>query len=487
MRQKDGRQPDGSDPSLLHRIPSGNLVYADGCLAVTDRQTLSVFVPPAFDLDERERQARDHPDSAGALLALARAEADAERTNRALANAEWSERVALALPPNRGRHFVSEARRLRHGLLLKSARAAAKEKRWADSKAALKQAAGPEFAPAARLLALVRTATLLEEAGDFHGTVAAWQAILTADPMRGHQVYDGETPATAGAVAAARIAALKAKHGDAVYAPFEKQARALWDGAAASDRPALAARLAEAYPNAAVTRTARLEVGRRQEEAHGSGEAAPRLPALTFPLVRSWQVRLAPGEYALTPAPSTTGPAADSLWTVRPRGERAELVCRRASTGQGRWAYPLPFVPTWLAGHADAVVAAGPAGAACVGLEGGRLLWHFAAPVQDRHPTAMGGTVRVVLDPQPPQPLSEFRLGGGRFFLLQGERRLFALDAVSGQVLWHRRAPGSAFVLPPPQGRFFPRFYAGPECVLIQTGSGRRWRLDAASGRQLQD
>ncbi|HZY89175.1 MAG TPA: PQQ-binding-like beta-propeller repeat protein, partial [Gemmataceae bacterium] len=54
VRQKDGRQPDGSDPSLLHRIPSGNLVYADGCLAVTDRQTLSVFVPAAFDLDERE-------------------------------------------------------------------------------------------------------------------------------------------------------------------------------------------------------------------------------------------------------------------------------------------------------------------------------------------------------------------------------------------------------------------------------------------------
>jgi outer membrane protein assembly factor BamB len=563
VRQKDGRQPD--DPSLLHGLPSGNLVYADGCLVVTDRQILSVFVPSAFDLDARERQARDHPDSAGALLALARAEADAGRTDQALASAVRAEGLAVVLAPGRGRHFVTEARRLRHALLLKAARAAAEEKRWADAEAALKQAAGPEFPPEAQLLALLRTAALREEAGDFPGAVAAWQAILSAGPLRGRPVYDNDTPATAGAVAAARIAALKAKHGDAVYAPFEKEARALWEGATEKGRATLAERLAEAYPNAAVTRTALLESARLAEESHRPGaaasacrrllrlggtkeeeraalvrlarayerqrcwsaaravwlrldgrfgaeqildlapkrtahdfvserlrappftSAAPSPPALPLPLLRSWHDRLAPREFALPPSASASGLAVESVWTVRTYGRQGELVCRDVATGKGRWACPLPFVPTWLAGHADTVVVAGPEGAACVQVEGGRLLWYFAAPPQGRYPTASEDGVRVVLDPQAPRPSSAFRLAGGRLFLLQGERRLFALDAGSGQVCWHRRAPGAGYELPPPQGRFFPHYHACPEGVVIQTTSGRRWRLEAATGRLLQD
>jgi cellulose synthase operon protein C len=563
IRQKDGRQPDGSDPSLLRGIPSGNLVYADGCLAVADRQTLSVFVPPAFDLDERQRQARDNPDSPGALLALARAEAAAGQTDGALASAAKAERLASELPPAAGRLLVTEARRLRHRLLLKAARAAAGEKRWADAEAALKQAAGSEFPPEAQLLALVRTGTLREAAGDFRGAVAAWQSVLSADRLRGLQVEEDGTPAPAGAGAAGRIAALRAKHGDAVYAPFEKEARALREGAAEKGRPALAERLAEAYPNAAVTRTALLDLGRRHEKAHrllaaaaayrralplglpkaeeiaalmglarayeGMGcsaearatwlrldgrhgpeplpDSAPQrtahdfvtehlrglppttvsLPALGPPLYRSWQVRLGAGEFALPLSDSGPGPAADVVWTVRPRGKGAELVCRSASAGSERWACPLPFVPTWLAAHADVVVAAGAGGAAGIGLEAGRLLWHFPAPAHNRHPTATGDRLRVALDPQPPDPLTEFRLAGGRLLLLQGGRRLFALGADSGQVLWYRIAPGAAFALPSPRGQFFPRFYAGPECVLIQTGSGRLWRLDAATGRLLQD
>jgi outer membrane protein assembly factor BamB len=366
-------------------------------------------------------------------------------------------------------------------------------------------------------------------------------------------------------VAAGRIAALRDKHGDALYALFEKEARALWDSAAEKDRPAVAERLAEAYPNAAVTHTALLEFARAREKADRPGAAAwacrrllqlgttkeeetaalvrlarayerqgcwaeartvwlrldrhfgaaqvldlapkrtahdfvsehlrgppfrptdPLLSALALPLSRSWQLRLAPGEFALSLAPSGSGPAADCVWTVRPSGERGELVCQSASTGKERWACPLPFVPTWLGGHADTVVAAGPSGVACIGLEGGRLFWYFAAPVHNRHPTSTGDSVRVALDSRPPGPLTEFHLAGGRLFLLQGGQRLFALNAGSGQVLWHRCAPGSAFALAPPQGLFFPHYYAGPECVLIQTGTGRRWRLDAATGRRLQD
>src|SRR5262249_16926215 len=53
LRMDDGWQDD--NPTLLHRVPVGNLVYADGCLAVAGKDELSVFVPPAWQLPDRER------------------------------------------------------------------------------------------------------------------------------------------------------------------------------------------------------------------------------------------------------------------------------------------------------------------------------------------------------------------------------------------------------------------------------------------------
>ncbi len=567
VRQQDGRQPDGSDPSLLRGIPSGNLAYADGCLAAADRQTLSIFVPPAFDLDERQRQAHANPQSPGARLALAHAEADAGLTDRALATAGKVERLAAGLPPGAGRHFVIEARQLRHCLLLSAARSAAGEQRWADAEAALKQAARLGLSPEAELLALVRTAELREQARDFRGAVAAWQAVLSGDTLRDLPVEDDGTPATSGKVAAARINSLKAKHGEAVYAPCERRAVGIWGitQQIVGSWQEQAERLATEFPNASVTRTALLRLVGSEEEANKPGAAAracrqllrqgptkgeevsvlvhlarayerqrcweaaravwlrldrrfgaeevpelgagrkahdfvtahlrnplfapavPSRPALPLPLSRTWTVPLPPGENALPLAPCDPGAAAEYVWAVRREGSEARLVCREAATGKERWARWVPFVPTWLAGHADMVVAAGPEGAVGVGLEAGDRFWHFPAPAANRYLSSTGDRRRVALDPRPPAALTAFRLAAGRLFFLQGERRLFAVDAEAGQVLWHCRAPGSAFAPPPPQGRFSPGFYAGPECVLIQTGSGRLWRLDAATGRQLQD
>ena len=68
----------------MSRIPAGNLVYADGCLLCADRQTLTIFTPPAMRLEEKEGQSRAEPESPAAALELARAEADAGLTGRAL-------------------------------------------------------------------------------------------------------------------------------------------------------------------------------------------------------------------------------------------------------------------------------------------------------------------------------------------------------------------------------------------------------------------
>jgi hypothetical protein len=69
-------------------------------------------------------------------------------------------------------------------------------------------------------------------------------------------------------------------------------------------------------------------------------------------------------------------------------------------------------------------------------------------------------------------------------YFLQGQRRLFALHAASGAVLWLQEAPDGGLHLPSPRGCFSSCYHAGAETVLVQA-SGRRWLLDAATGRTL--
>ncbi len=96
VRQEDGLQAD--NPTLLHGIPSGNLVYANGCLLVADAQYLHAFVPPE-QVEEDSAQARG---AAGAsprarlsgLLRSARALERAGEKERA--KAVWGEILASA-------------------------------------------------------------------------------------------------------------------------------------------------------------------------------------------------------------------------------------------------------------------------------------------------------------------------------------------------------------------------------------------------------
>jgi hypothetical protein len=132
----------------------------------------------------------------------------------------------------------------------------------------------------------------------------------------------------------------------------------------------------------------------------------------------------------------------------------------------------------------DTILAAGEKGVACLRRENGQIVWHFPAPAAGHYPRAPYDEVRVVLDPQEPEPLADFQLVGDRLYCLQGQRRFFALNATTGTVLWHRWAPDGELHLPYPRGCFSACYHAGAETVLMQA-SGRRWLLDAATGRQL--
>jgi outer membrane protein assembly factor BamB/tetratricopeptide (TPR) repeat protein len=406
VRQSDGRAAD--DPARLHRLPSGNLVYANGCLAVADQKTLSVFVPPRMRLRERQAEARRHPDSAMALRELARAEADAGRIEEAL-------RTLRQAKPQAAKNLNQE--RLR--LLLDMAQHAAADKRWEDADNALREAATLPLAPRRRLHALLRAAQIWQDAKQSDRAQAVWKTIRADETLRTIQVIDREG------------------------SPFSL---------AAVRSPPSALRSA---PNA---------------------DGVPR----SLPLFRTWHAALGRDEWVLAGWPKCDP---EVLLTGAPDGR---FICRLTSTGGIRWNQRLPFGPRWAGCHADRILAAGEGGIVCLHRDKGELLWHFPAPVAGRYPRAPVDDVRVVLDPQPPEPLTAFQLVAGRLFLLQGQRRLFALNAETGAVLWDRWAPDGELHLPFPRGCFSPCYHAGSAAVLVQM-SGRRWLLDAATGRLVHE
>jgi outer membrane protein assembly factor BamB/tetratricopeptide (TPR) repeat protein len=435
IRQRDGRPAD--DPSLLHRLPAGNLAYANGCLAVADRRTLTVFVPPRMLLRERKAEAERHPNSAPALLELGRAEADAGLTQQAIQTfLRAEERASRGTTAFYRRQLVEQSRDARQHALLEAGRRAGKRKQWEEAASALQQAAEVPLPPPARLHALTRAAQSWQDAEQLARALAAWETILADPTLRHLQVLDTTgTPVSAGHAAATEIARLSNKH-----SPVHPRS----PPPVAVDSPI----------------------------------------AIPLPLVRAWHVLLDADERLLTDWQKVDP---DVLLTDSSTGEGGGcLRCRTTRDGAICWESHLPFVPSWAGCHADTILAGGERGVACLRREDGQRLWYFPAPALARYPAASAAGLRVVQDPRPPEPLTEFRLIARRLYFLQGQRRLFALRAETGEVLWDRWAPDGRFHLPSPQGCFSPCYHAGAKTILVQA-AGRRWTLDAPTGRTIQE
>ncbi|HTU21933.1 MAG TPA: PQQ-binding-like beta-propeller repeat protein [Gemmataceae bacterium] len=384
LRQSDGRPAD--DPAKLHRLPAGNLAYANGCLAVADQRTLTVFVPQRLLLNERKPEAGRHPDSSAAL-------------------------------------------RERQRVLLEMARDSAETKRWDDADTAAQRAIAVPLSPRGRLHALLRVAQIWKDAGQPARARAIWETILGDAQLRQIQVIDRNgKPASASACAAVQVG-----------------------------------------------QKSRLRLSAKPQAA-----GKPDLHAPPLPLFRAWHARLKTDEWILAGWQECDP---HLLLTGSPDGR---FTCRLTSTGDIRWQHRLPFALRWAGSHADAILAGGEGGVACLRRDNGEILWHFPAPAPGRYPRAPVDELRVVLDPQQPEPLSDFRLAAGRLFFLQGQRRLFALDAETGVVLWDRWAPDGALRLSWPRSCFSPCYHASAETVLLQA-SGHRWLLDAATGQPLHE
>jgi outer membrane protein assembly factor BamB len=221
---------------------------------------------------------------------------------------------------------------------------------------------------------------------------------------------------------------------------------------------------------------------RQQPEPKPAGEWL-NLPAAVLDLAPCWRVGLGPGERLLSSG-ITEGPVAGDLVITWSQGQ---LLGRSTNDGKPRWRCYLPFTPNWCAGHEDTVLVAGPGGVAGVCLEDGARLWTFAAPAEGRYPHGEHLALQVPDATDRPEQLTTFQLLDGRLFFLQGERRLFALDAQTGKVLWRQEAPGAAFHVPAPHGRFRPDLTPRGDTLLVETSAGRCWALSTKNGQRLQE
>jgi outer membrane protein assembly factor BamB len=370
VRQEDGQQPFANDPSLLRRIPAGNLVLEEGCLLVADRQTLYAFTP------DRE---------------------------------EGPEPTAPPASPDRK---SSPEERLRD--LLEQVRS--------------QQRHSGEF-----------------RSGGKARVTQIWNEILSTPDLHAVPVWNEQG--------------------------VPMSARQLAKSALQPGPPPTVSQ-----PDPSSTASAK----RLQDRA----------------IAREASADLAPGEQLLVQEDSSllcTARAAGAgipttPWPLPPRSAGGTLIGRSLRSGQPLWKCSLPFVPAWAASHGTFILAGGPRGLAGIREKDGTLIWEFRPPRINLYPCGERGPT-VVVGPSTSGPLGSFHLCAGRLFCMQARQRLLALDASSGQVLWQQLAPGAPFYPDASEtaGRFHPDFVAlkSPAVVLLQTTSGKRWVLEAATGKRV--
>jgi outer membrane protein assembly factor BamB len=472
VRQKDGQQPD--NPALLHRLPAGNLVYANGCLLVADQQTLHAFVPPEM-LDEESDKAAANLSTP---LPLRRARAAAARGE----NEEALKQLAIAesgldatSPVQIRRRVLTAIRRERQDAYLRGAAKAIAEKDAREAEAWLRKAREGQ-SPRDKLAALLEEARLWHEAGDAKRMRSASKAVLEDQRLRVLTVDDASgLPQSASTIARLPFK-IKLERADEALIDLGL-ARTWEEEDARSGARWLWQQIQRDYADVTDPKSdPKQKLGALAEAALRRLKTIPATFPL-LPLANENEVQLNPEERWLVPR-SAEGRSASRIWSVR----GTTLVSRSREGREPTWTQALPFVPEWMSGFGSLMVLAGSDGITVRTVRPGAPLWIFLAPQQGRYPGTLGGSVRVVRHVRPSQPLHDFHLAGGRLFALQGERRLLALDLISGRVLWQHWAPGAAFEMPAPRGRFQVVVPVGDDTLLVQA-SGRRWLLESATGK----
>jgi outer membrane protein assembly factor BamB len=363
----------GYVPTVFRELPGGNLAYGDGCLAVAAADRLHVLV----------------------------ADADA---------AAPGHRVGLA-PDRRHELMLWDAERLR-----RSGRPAN------EIRAVLDEAAGPEFPPARRFLALARRAEFERQTGNSERAAAVAENLSALPLLRAVAVRDGS----------------------GLIRSVER-----W--------------------------TQKPGSGRRSSNADGGrsnfNSIDPPVPAeLRLPLHQVWRLPLDRGrEWSLLPS---SGDCAGQVYVAG----RGWLASRSTADGSDRWRTDLAFAPTWSTLVHDDLITGGDNGAARLSASDGRIVWQFRLPQ-----LAPWFDLPGWQDPNPVprrDHLSGFQWVGNCLVARLGDRSILALDGQTGEVSWQRLAL--------PMAAFHPAYFADQRNVVVQSSDGRRWVFDTADGRVLQ-
>jgi outer membrane protein assembly factor BamB len=217
-------------------------------------------------------------------------------------------------------------------------------------------------------------------------------------------------------------------------------------------------------------------VARREGKGGEQPSALPfgsRLNGVMLPLDTVAEIRLLPGETLLRGLESSA-----SLWTCR----RGEILCRSLGDGEVRWRRDLRLDGAWAVLHGPLLLVGDARTAFALDAASGAGVWEHRI-------TGVGmyfesrQAYRVVEEPRP-MPLSDPLVVGGRLLLLRGRRCIVALDALTGDGLWHVVAPGAAFGMPSPRGTIHSMTRVGADRVVAQV-SGHRLLIDVASGEAI--
>ncbi len=204
-------------------------------------------------------------------------------------------------------------------------------------------------------------------------------------------------------------------------------------------------------------------------------EAAPALNRFAR---MSRSVRLPPGTFALGMIPGASRQRNLFVASVR-----EVLAFPLDGAKDSRHAAASAF--THAADLGDGFVAAGPFTVALYGT-GREPVWVFRIPETDPLPDRSGDRMFRGGESIPVPQLSSFVLEGARLYARLGDRHLIAFDLKEQRVAWVLGSQGRQCFRPlrfPSLPRFEPHLLVSGRLILAQLSNGRRWVIDAATGR----